>query len=162
MNWNRLFEMQKQLDTYIEKNHDLSKTDVFQEKYLALLVELGELANETRCFKFWSTKPRSEKSIILEEYVDVIHFILSLGLEKGFSYETTRDTATAAVTETEQFNEVFEAAATYKNNTTSSNYNTLFMKTLQLAEILGFTEEDIQHAYMKKNEINYERQNQGY
>ena len=51
---------------------------------LALLVEIGELANETRSFKFWSVKPASEKKIILEEFVDGIHFILSLGIECGF------------------------------------------------------------------------------
>ncbi|WP_067730623.1 dUTP diphosphatase [Oceanobacillus damuensis] len=161
MNWKQLFDMQKQLDTYIEVNHNLSKTDVFQEKYLALLVELGELANETRCFKFWSNKPRNEKNVILEEYVDVIHFILSLGLEKGFIYHPS-EWQSAMVTETEQFTDVFEAAVAYKNNATQINYNNLFLKTLQLAEILGFTEEDIQAAYIKKNEINYERQNQGY
>ncbi|MGJ9457160.1 dUTP diphosphatase [Oceanobacillus sp. CF4.6] len=161
MNWDKLFTMQKQLDTYIENNHDLSKTDVFQEKYLALLVELGELANETRCFKFWSHKPRNEKAVILEEYVDVIHFILSLGLEKGFSYETI-SWETIPHTETEQFNAVFEAAVIFKHDTTEANYVNLFITALQLAAILGFTEEDIQHAYIKKNEINYERQNQGY
>src|SRR5688500_20051556 len=57
------------------------KTDVFREKCLALLVELGELANETRCFKFRSKKPRNDDSVLLEEYVDNRHFRLSLGLE---------------------------------------------------------------------------------
>ena len=54
MNLQKLFEMQAALDAFIEKTQNITH-DVFREKGLALLVELGELANETRCFKFWST-----------------------------------------------------------------------------------------------------------
>src|SRR5699024_11734252 len=91
MNWNELYEMQRKLDMYIEENHSLVKEGIFPKKLLALLVELGELANETRCFKFWSTKPPSQKQVILEEYVDVLHFILSLGLEAGFRFNPEKD-----------------------------------------------------------------------
>ena len=76
-----LFTMQRDLDAYIQKNNSVIE-NVFQKKGLALLVELAELANETRCFKFWSTKGPSEREVILEEYVDSIHFLLSLGIEK--------------------------------------------------------------------------------
>ncbi|HAQ08050.1 MAG TPA: dUTPase, partial [Bacillus bacterium] len=84
MNIEKLFRMQKELDRHIELQHGLVEEDLFDRKILALLVELGELANETRCFKFWSLKPSSEKQVILEEFVDGIHFILSLGIECGF------------------------------------------------------------------------------
>ena len=45
---------------------------------LSLLVEIGELANEVRCFKYWSTKPRSSDKIVLEEYAYVLIMILTL------------------------------------------------------------------------------------
>ncbi len=97
------FEMQRKLDQYIEKEHGLQDRSLFEEKTLALFVEIGELANETRCFKFWSKKPASDSKVILEEYVDGIHFILSLGLELGFdentfsivSYEGNEDLVTS-------------------------------------------------------------------
>jgi len=162
MNWDKLYSMQQQLDQYIEDNHQLKDLDVFQEKYLALLVEIGELANETRCFKFWSSKPGSDKHIILEEYVDGIHFILSLGLEKGYRYAGSGNLEPATSSQTQMFNEVFSSCVSFKNNTTKSNYDNLFTTYLQLGNLLGFQEEDVQHAYFKKNEINYERQDQGY
>ncbi len=161
MDWISLFTMQKNLDKYIETNHDLTTRNTFRERCLALLVELGELANETRCFKFWSKKPRSEKKVILEEYVDGIHFILSLGLEKNYYYES-KDIEQSSLSETEQFMLVYEKCLHYKNDPTQQLYNELFTSFLQLGQILGFDEEDIQLAYRKKNEINYERQNQGY
>lgn len=161
MDWSALYTTQKQLDYYIEAQHDLIDKDMFEEKSLALLVELGELANETRCFKFWSTKPRNEESIILEEYVDGLHFILSLGLEKNYYY-SSKVLKAVSNNETEQFNQIFQACVTFKQYPTMPHYETLFECYLQLGELLGFSEESIQHAYLRKNEINYERQNQGY
>lgn len=161
MDWSELYSMQRQLDNYIESQHDLSGRDIFKEKSLALLVELGELANETRCFKFWSTKSKSEASVILEEYVDGIHFLLSLGLEKGLEYQGGNDTVPAE-SETDQFNRVFDASVVFRAQPTKVNYITLFEHYVQLGELLGFSEKAIQKAYLKKNEINYERQNQGY
>ncbi|WP_156291416.1 dUTP diphosphatase [Oceanobacillus salinisoli] len=161
MNWDELFSMQYDLDYYIQQNHDLANSDLFQEKYLALLVELGELANETRCFKFWSKKPRNDASVILEEYVDGLHFILSLGLEKGYRYDS-KELGEHTVSETKQFNEVFKACTEFYNDTSQSNYESLFLKYLQLGKLLGYNESDIQDAYYKKNEINYDRQNKGY
>src|SRR5699024_10145097 len=84
--WKLLFEKQIELDAYITNNHDLSESNLFEQKILALFVELGELANETRCFKFWSMKECNAKSVILEEYVDNIHFLLSFGLEKNLTF----------------------------------------------------------------------------
>src|SRR5699024_6976154 len=75
------------LDTYIEANQEVSGKNLFEEKILALFVEIAELANETRCFKFWSNKPKNEDDVILAEYVDGLHFIMSLGLDCGYQYE---------------------------------------------------------------------------
>ncbi|WP_099158719.1 dUTP diphosphatase [Virgibacillus ndiopensis] len=161
MDWSNLFSMQKQLDKYIETKQDVTGKDLFEEKYLALLVELGELANETRCFKFWSTKPKSDQDVILAEYVDGIHFILSLGLDKGFNYQT-KTLHTPKCTETEQFNLVFEMCVAFKNEPTQTNYEKIVERYLQLGNLLGFDENDIYRAYVKKNEINYERQDGGY
>lgn len=161
MNWSELYSMQKNLDNYIESQHNLSNKDLFQEKCLALLVELGELANETRCFKFWSTKPRSDKEVIQEEYVDGIHFMLSLGLEKGYQY-TAESIELTEKKESRQFNLVFAACNSFKQQPTERNYQSMFESYLQLGELLGFDEAAIQRAYFKKNEINYDRQNQGY
>src|SRR5690625_4915991 len=100
MNLTKLFETQRILDEKIVKEKGLEGQDLLDEKILALQVELGELANEWRGFKYWSTdqKARTEvfetsplpneplvvkKNPLLEEYVDCLHFILSIGLELG-------------------------------------------------------------------------------
>lgn len=161
MNWESLFSMQQDLDNYISKNHNLEDEDLFDEVVLALLVELGELANETRCFKFWSTQEPSKTTIILEEYVDNIHFLLSLGITKGYEFSDIKTTKTT-LQATEHFLLVFDHCMAFYKHATEENYLKLFEAYLQLADLLGFTEKDIQQAYHEKNEVNYERQQSGY
>lgn len=161
MDWDKLFSMQQQLDQHIEEKHPVDKEKLFESKYLALLVELGELANETRCFKFWSTKAPSKKDVILEEYVDGIHFILSLGIEKGYRYESSNNNSSNG-TATDQFNYVFSQCVLFHEIPTNSNYMNLFHSFLVLGGILGFDEKAIMDAYKKKNDKNYLRQEQGY
>lgn len=162
MNWSKLYSMQKELDYRIKEQHDLHNQNVLHDKMLALLVELGELANETRCFKFWSHKGPNEQNIILEEYVDGLHFILSIGIEKGFYYEPSMEHYTPNLSVTNVFLQVYEKAIQLQNNMTENNYKTLVEQYLQLGYSLGFNENMIEDAYVEKNEVNHERQNQGY
>ena len=48
MNLQKLYALQKELDSRIVSEHNLQSENLIQRK-LALQVEIGELANETRC-----------------------------------------------------------------------------------------------------------------
>ncbi|WP_210364969.1 dUTP diphosphatase [Bacillus sp. REN3] len=163
MKTEKLFMMQKELDSHIQSLHGLAGEDLFDRKVLALLVEAGELANETRCFKFWSMKPSSEKTIILEEFVDGIHFILSLGIEAGFDgiKEITNEVP-AGMDASSQFLEVYAAIQRFRSSRSKEDYQHLFKHYLELAEILGLKDSEIEQAYIEKNEVNYDRQKNGY
>jgi len=52
----QMYEMQKELDAKIIKEKGLEGKDLLQNTVLALQVEIGELANEWRGFKHWSTR----------------------------------------------------------------------------------------------------------
>ncbi|MFJ5717269.1 dUTP diphosphatase [Neobacillus sp. NPDC093127] len=163
MQLEKLFEMQKALDRHIEEKHGLLKEDLFNRKVLALLVEIGELANETRCFKFWSVKPSSAKEVILEEFVDGVHFILSLGIECGFDAEQMELKIPASTLNvTDQFLHVYEFVNIFKKAKDLTSYIELFAAYLKLAEQLGLTQGEIEQAYFRKNEVNYQRQQNNY
>ncbi|MCA1036477.1 dUTP diphosphatase [Bacillus infantis] len=162
MNINRLFDMQRALDLHIETEHQLTEENLFDRKILALLVELGELANETRCFKFWSQKPASEPAVILEEFVDGVHFILSLGIECGFGESAAIEPQEKGESLSHQFLNLYHLIDTFKASRTLEDFNVLVGAYISLAEMLGFSEEQIERAYVEKNEVNYERQRQGY
>lgn len=161
MELSQLFTMQRELDSFIQKNR-AEGTDVFQEKGLALLVELAELANETRSFKFWSTKGPSPSDVILEEYVDSIHFMLSLGIEKDFDGLTFWPEGNISGDLTGIFLKTTESIIHFLNELTVESYENMWIHYGAIAEKLGFTPADIIEAYILKNEENYKRQKEGY
>lgn len=163
MQLEKLFQMQKALDSHIEEKHQLQNEDLFNRKVLALLVEIGELANETRSFKFWSIKPSSEKEVILEEFVDGVHFILSLGIECGFdTKEFDMSTIQTSFNITEQFLKVYGLISLFQESKSFQDYINILESYLQLAFLLGITYEDMERAYFQKNEVNYKRQQNNY
>ncbi|WP_322972505.1 dUTP diphosphatase [Pseudalkalibacillus salsuginis] len=160
----QMYKMQNELDRRIESERGLEKEDLLDEKVLALLVEIGELANETRCFKFWSSKPPSPKETILEEYVDGVHFLLSIGLI--LPYEVPQQVTlpkVADINPVHAFLKVYESVSIFKNNEDDiNNYNRLMEDYLMIGRVLGFTIEEIKDAYLSKNQVNHARQDEGY
>ncbi|WP_335872700.1 dUTP diphosphatase [Bacillus sp. 2205SS5-2] len=161
MNIQTLFNMQKELDSYIEENKGVADEDLFSRKLLALLVEIGELANETRCFKFWSNKSPSAKSMILEEFVDGVHFILSLGLEVGVENSSIQAHGKERDL-TRQFLVVMEIAHKFGHSRSKKDFQDFIDQYFYLGRLIGFSEEEIVQAYYQKNEVNYRRQQEGY
>ncbi|AST92806.1 dUTP diphosphatase [Sutcliffiella cohnii] len=162
MKLDQLFLMQKELDSKIEEQHGLKKEELFDRKVLALQVEVGELANETRCFKFWSLKPSSPKEVILEEYVDGLHFILSLGLTLNYSMDIETEASVKMESVTEQFLVVYQLISQFRESRDEDTYQVLFSSYIHLGELLHFEWKEIEQAYYKKNEVNHERQQTGY
>lgn len=161
MNIQKLFVMQRELDSFIERTQNID-FDVFREKTLALLVELGELANETRCFKFWSKKGPSADEVILEEFVDSIHFLLSLGIMKGYENLEQWPTDDREDSLTELFLQTQQAIIEFSNDSTFEKYEEIWKCYGAIAQVLNFEELNIIEAYISKNEKNYERQRTGY
>lgn len=176
MNLIKMFEMQQALDNHILDEHpELKGQDNLDWKVLAFQVELGECANEWRGFKKWSNnqEPRLRKSRapymdiddadfynpLLEEYVDGLHFVLSIGLE--LKVTEVSDEPIKSLTLTDQFNGIFNTASTLAIGF-KHTYDDLLGAYIGLGEMLGFTQAHIEEAYMAKNAINHERQNNGY
>lgn len=161
MNLDKLFKLQNNLDERIVKEHNLHNKSLCSKKILALQVEISELANETCCFKFWSKKGPSSKEKILEEYVDALHFILSLGLEK--EYSDIKFNCKNYISElTEKFNNIYIDINDFVICPSKDNYKTLFEDFLCLGIDLGFNWLEIENAYASKNTINHGRQNNEY
>lgn len=182
MNLSKLFPVQKVLDERIMDEHpELKGQNNLDWKILALQVELGECANEWRGFKKWShdQEPRVKvpvtawgepyKNPLLEEYVDCLHFILSIGLEIKFNKYHLIGNYQRPETITEMFLSLFDEIAVFSNYVKGETteyilvaYSTVVEAFLELGEMLGFMEEEIEAAYMAKNEVNHTRQLNGY
>ena len=161
MNLEKLFKLQKELDSRIIDQHHLQDRTLISEKILALQVEIAELANETRCFKYWSNKKPASRDVILEEYVDSLHFILSIGLEFKFDDITLKYNASDSKA-TDQFVNIYIDITDFIVSSSKDHYITLFEDFMALGVTLNFTEDEIEDFYYKKNNINHERQASGY
>ncbi|GAE28312.1 dimeric dUTPase [Halalkalibacter wakoensis JCM 9140] len=162
MNVKELFLIQKQLNDRIVDEHNLIGRDLFYDQLLAFIVEISELANETRSFKYWSRKTSSERSVILEEYVDGLHFVLTLGLTLNVTSITILDEYKTENETTEQFLQVLKDASALGETKTETQYMQLVTSFFMLGQILGFSNKEIEEAYLQKNKVNHERQDAGY
>lgn len=170
MNLEKMFEMQRALDDRINKTHPVQEAENrLAKKVMAFIVEVSELANEWRGFKFWSEDQKSTNRI-LEEYVDGLHFLLSIGLEQGRTSVKlfTRPTQVNIV---ECFLDIYTSAVgmgiytfalEMDTQRAHIDYDILFNDYLSLGDVLGFTLDQIEQAYFAKNKVNHQRQDNGY
>jgi dimeric dUTPase (all-alpha-NTP-PPase superfamily) len=156
---NELKSYQKTLDEAILNKHSLKVEDTIMDRKLALLVELGEFANETRCFKYWSLKESSAKDVLLEEYVDGIHFIVSLANQ--FDIDLVADFNQVDLTLNELLLNAYKAISLIEVDN-QVHLADLLKWYYAIAFKLGFSQADIIDAYMQKNQINFVRQESDY
>lgn len=70
--------------TFNRNNTDRKSTR--RDRYLALMVELGEILKEDECYKYWKntkhTLDNAEyKERAKEEFADLLHFVMSIGID---------------------------------------------------------------------------------
>ena len=228
MNLAKMFEAQRILVARIEKEHPRAEgEDRLPKLILALQVELGELANEWRGFKFWSKYQKPSKNLhttqgatthnaafyrcsddhcqeqfdkndnrlndlfgkndedcpvceqgllyafrnknpLLEEYVDCLHFILSIGLElniqEHYAEEVNFNIGSRAkkTFPTDEFRNTFRKIAVFDMHWNEQDSMDVFNAFATLGDSLGFSEGEVEEAYFRKNAINHERQATGY
>jgi len=161
MNINELFQQQKALDHNIIVNKKLQEKDLLKDKTVALICELYECVNENRHFKFWSDRKSVEnRKDLLEEYIDTIHFTLSIA--NDFGYHSHNYIHTCEINLNELILNITNIATILPKSREKHHIHTLVNQVIQLGYELGFTEEEVIYAYYKKNEINYTRQENGY
>lgn len=157
----KLFQAQAKLDATIAENHGISYETTRHRRIMACLVEIGELANATRCFKYWSNKKSEPDDIVLDEFADGLHFFLSLGVDiktSKRSYNLTKHMDNL----TDQFLEVYHRLDVFRKKQDDVSYIKAFQAFLNLLPLLGYRWKKLEEAYYKKLGVNYNRQETNY
>jgi dimeric dUTPase (all-alpha-NTP-PPase superfamily) len=161
MNLHELFiaheAMENQIRTVSDINEDmLGKENIFELRFLALQVKVGELANLTKCYKYARIKDNLPKEKLMIRYIDAMKFLLSIGNLNNFniisfdSITGTKDNSSIIKVFSnifEYINEVRDLAQRNNYIDSLNAYIKLFGEFIKLAEHLGFTMEEVCDSY---------------
>ena len=155
-----LVHYQAQLDDRIHTAHNQTRASTRSKRILALMVEIAELANETRSFKYWSVRGSNDKDALIEEFIDTIHFTLSLGLDLNQTH--CRCEAEEAGDVNQLFIEWLKACGDLDEVFDVDHYQKVLSFIPRLALAFNFSQAEIMDVYRHKNEKNHQRQDQAY
>ena len=147
MDIKKMLEAQKELDKANMKKGGLTEYPL-EMVQTAYRVELGELLQEWKQFKFWKlNKGEIDRDKMLEEWADCMHFALSLFIQEEIE---------------EDISKYCSYLETYEIIERCFNLYFVLENTLALGLKLGYTLEELEQAYWKKNKINWERIENNY
>jgi dimeric dUTPase (all-alpha-NTP-PPase superfamily) len=160
-----LLEEQRKLDLNIIQTKKLDNEDRMLKKLAAFTTELGEMVNELpETFKFWANKT-NDKQKALVEYVDGIHFILSLAVDleiKDFRILNAEVSMYTKESFLEQVLYLYTIPSKISRLPSQRWLEILMAAYIGLGQIIGFEWEEVVEAYHSKNKINHDRQEANY
>ena len=160
MDIKKMLEAQKELDKANIEKGGLTEypLDMAQTAYR---VELGELLQEWKQFKYWKiNKGEIDRDKMLEEWADCLHFALSLFIQEAIEEEWKKNIYVEVIEE--DISKYCSYLETYEIIERCFNLYFVLENTLALGLKLGYTLEELEKAYWKKNKINWERIEGGY
>ena len=155
----KILKVNQELDKVFDEKYSSDK-DYYNKNCIALLVELGEFINETKCFKYWSIK-KPDMDNVLEEYADCITMCLSFFTHLNVKFDNIpkhSDINDIFIL----INEIFKDATNMINNGSGELIKKIFSNLLYLGELLNLDKNDIYNACYKKMNIIDERLNSDY
>lgn len=152
--WYEAYEKNKSIDNmFIQKyaNDEL----IYAKNCIEFLVELGEFINETKCFKYWSTKS-PKRDDMLEELADVftmlMYFYNISNSSINFVNEDILDRNLF-----ELINETYYLGTKLYKDLNQELLDNIFINLLTISKIIGIEENEIIAAIKKKHIIVEER-----
>lgn len=160
-----MLQMQAKLDEAIMKEYGLTCIDEEKLRF-AIIDEVGELTHELKGNWCWwkKTQPLVDKEKVLEELVDVWHFVLceqnicnfgEMTLGSYLQEKEIVDTFLERLKSKRVFLPLFLTELVRR-------YCYSIETLIAITEYLGFTVEQVYEAYCGKNKINYQRLKEGY
>ena len=144
--FNDVFKANKELDEMF--NTTFPDDEMVKKNKLELLVEIGELANETRYFKYWSNKPM-DMELVKMEYADCIiitlYFfnIMNISLDEEFMDIDKYDNV-------DIFGRLYKLASDFYYNDDKELIKEIFVTIINLGYMIGFNNEIIINSCMTK------------
>ncbi|MDY4077676.1 MAG: dUTP diphosphatase [Clostridium sp.] len=153
MNIHILLNQEKELIKNIAIDDTLNDYTLFARKHLQLHIKMSDLANETKCYKYWVGEVDSVNlENVFQKYISCFHQILFLGLDGNFE---DLETVTAQTTDSclsDQFLNLYIDINDSIMSSSEDHFATLVEDYLTLGSCLGFSEEQIIEGLCECNE----------
>lgn len=163
-----LQKKQLELDKFIcESNNIADIESLYDNKIIALDVELSEFMNEVKTFKHWKKNKEIDRSKVIEEACDCLHFILSIANDKDIELKIIKLEKAFRDLHDVNFAYMCIKEMLWKDiysgmQCNEFNLGVVLGILIYIIEELGFTYEDLIKEYDRKYEINIQRQVEGY
>lgn len=157
-----MLDMQAKLDEVLLKVRGFTYRDLLRQRAYdrAILDELGELNHELKGDWCWwkRTQKPVNRSRVLEEFVDVLHFCLSQTLAEiaCAQHPAFHREILMHIFEKHQSDDELDILDWQEC------HQRALIKAFRLMKWLEFTPEEVYEAYKKKNAVNFQRQREGY
>ncbi len=144
--FNEVYKANKELDEMF--NNTFPDPEMYKKNKLELLVEIGELANETRYFKYWSNKP-IDLELVKGEYADCIiitlYFfnIMNISLDDDFK-------KIEKYNKIDIFARLYKLASDFYYNDNEELIKEIFVTIINLGYLIGFDDDLIKEACITK------------
>jgi dimeric dUTPase (all-alpha-NTP-PPase superfamily) len=149
--------MENHIKTVSNLDEDmLGRENIFDLRFLAFQVKVGELANLTKCYKYAAIKDNLPKERLMIRYIDALKFLLSIGNINNFniiSFESIKGTKDSSSI-IKVFSNIFEYINEVRDLSQRGNYidslnayMKLFAEFIKLAEHLGLTMDEVYESY---------------
>lgn len=160
-NYNIVYNENKKLDETFDVLYDNHNEDIVRKNILELLVEISELANETRCFKYWSVKKVDNREEILEEFADCMLMSLYFCnmIELDIENISLKDTESDII---KQFLKLYEISSKLSVSLEKDTIIDILINLVNLGKLLNFSEEEIIDGCLKKIKKNHSRFEMGF
>lgn len=160
--YNDVYVRNKKLDAIFMDKYMSIENKYYEKNCLELIVELAELVNESKCFKYWTIK-KPNKELVLEEYADSLLMVLYM-----FNVYNIDSVSTIDVDMSDDILESFNILIRMCTNLMNrDNVNEMFLKEiftrlLHIGKLLELNDNEIIDACYKKIIINEERLSSNY
>lgn len=157
----KVYDENKKLDQMFDRLYNAHDPDIIRKNKLELLVELGELANESRCFKYWSNKA-VVRDRLEDEYADCMIMVLcffnmmNVALNEVFIMNKRRYDVVSL------FAYLYQLCSEFYEMEDKNLIKEIFVYLVELGHLLGFSDDEIIDVCLRKIKRNYERFVEGF
>lgn len=158
--WKNVYKENYRLDKIWEQKFKNNEPEYRKKECIAFLVELGELINETKCFKFWSIK-KANRENVLEELADCIIVVLYFYGELSMPMEYNKNHKNISNI-LDLINYLFTQGTKLIDELNKELVTNIFEHLMYLSELLDIKECEVIDSINKKHKIIEERLNSEY